>query len=67
MAATRNKLPMMRDPINRWEFVIFLAITLAGWAFTAGTVYAHQAESEKRIDRIENKVDTILELQRLEQ
>lgn len=46
-----------------WEFVLLLTVTLAGWAFTAGTMFAHLDETQKRLDKIEVKVDAILENQ----
>lgn len=43
-----------------WEFIVLLCVTLAGWAFTAGSMYAHLNETADRLKTLEQKVDLIL-------
>ena len=45
---------------STWEFIILLVVTLGGWAFTAGSMYAHLSETEDRLQHLETKVDLIL-------
>lgn len=51
---------MNEKVLHTWEFFVLLVVTLAGWAFTAGSMYAHLGETESRLERVENKVDRIL-------
>lgn len=42
-----------------WEVILTLVITLLGWAYTAGVITAHQSDDDRRLQRIEEKVDTL--------
>lgn len=60
MSSGSALLNMSEIKANTWEFIVLLCVTLTGWAFTAGSMYAHLGETSARLERLEQKVDIIL-------
>lgn len=46
--------------MKRWESWIVIAITVVGWAFGGGVMYAHLLDTRDRLNRLEQKVDYMI-------
>lgn len=49
-----------------YESIVVIAVTLAGWLTSAGMMWQHIADVDRRVERLEMKMDKLTEYVRAE-